>query len=187
MKRDWDKLRRERRARAPLSRSQEMVKTAAFRKASRKHFRRKNRGRQTRGPVESVLGPKTKYKPLLEQELSIDSPQGTSRAIFRRECGRWHCKSVNNPRFEWFLRVRHLGLIKQWLIDNRYEYHWILQGKLKSGPAEEHSTDPMLNKHCAVSSLNNNPRSSHGNDQTPARPGLDRNGVTTSSPIKASA
>lgn len=187
MKRDWDKLRRQARARAPLSRSQEMVKTEEFRKARRKHFRRKNRGVNPRGPVAAVLGPKTKYKPLKEVELSIEGPQGTSRAIFRRENGCWHCKSVNNPRFEWFVRVRHLDKIKQWLIENRYEFNWIKQSGKGKGSADEHSTDPMLNKHCAVSSLKNQPPSVTWDDQTPARTGLERNGVTTSSPLNATA
>lgn len=185
MGRDWDKLRRERRARAPLSRSQEMGRAAVFRKAKRKHFRRINRI----NAIESAerRRRKTTYKPIVERELSIESPQGTSRAMFRRVNGCWHCTAVNNPKFEWFLRVRHLGLIKQWLINHRYEYHWILQGKLKNGPADEHPTDPMLNKHCAVSSLNNQNPVVTWECPNPSATGLDRNGVTTSSPVNASA
>lgn len=178
MSRDWDKLRRQDKAKAPLSQSQVFGLRAA-RKHSRSYWRKKNRGSPSY-PISRT--PRRKYQPIIERELTIEGVQGTSRAIFRRAGGTWHCVSVNNPSFEWFLRIRNLDKIRQWLLEHHYSYNW-LRSERQTCSAEEHSTDPMPNRHCGVSSLNNQPRSSHGNDQTPARPVLARNGVTTSSPI----
>lgn len=188
MSRDWDKLRRQDKARAPLSRSQLTTAAMARRKENRKRWRRKNRGTIVARPVGRRSAVKRVYKPVLERELSIWSAAGTSRAIFRRTGGTWHCVSVNNPAFEWFLRIKNLDKIRQWLLVNHYQYNWIGRGvSVKKGSADEHSTDPMPSRHCAVSSLNNKTPVVPWDAQTPARPVLERNGVTTSSPLNATA
>jgi len=100
MSRDWDKLKRQDRA--------------------RKQLLPKKRHRKQR-PIKL----KTKLKtscPDQERILRVDTnPPSLSR--WRRTNGQWRCLGAD-PAIEWFIRVRHLEVIEDWLYKHHLSFKW---------------------------------------------------------------
>lgn len=187
MSRDWDKLRRQDKARA--------AKIYDFEHKFQKkkpHFRR----RVARKPAV-VAAPTKKPAPKATfKVLAIESPGwGTAFACFERRPN-WRCVWAQDP-YEWFTRVRHPEIIRTWLLKEKLSFRWItnppaaIADKYKAAadhPAEAYppiqASDPKgVN---TVPALQIHPRATALPDAQQLRPGWSGMALITSSPLNAS-
>jgi hypothetical protein len=126
--------------------------------------------------------PKTRITfKLLRIFSSIASHDSTWRCLR----GHWHCVQADPP-IEWFTRVNHPKVVEQWLRQNHFSWQWLAADKIQpeSKPAEAYPPSQA-----SVPSGNNTQGFVNHNMSQTLRPEvqvtamLERNGVTTSSPL----
>ena len=170
MSRDWDKLRRQDKARKPdLLLSQKP-----------KHFRRYKSKKLT-------VSPSFKSPPRdCEKVLNIYVPTigiGILFSRWHRIKGIWKCVAADDP-IEWFLRVRHLDIVANWIFKKRYRYAWSKAFPIRKNPltakrtsGEKHSESCAEKGHGGASLNIPNPADLRG--PTPqSTSGLEQNGYT---------
>ena len=115
MKRDWDKLRRQDRARPQYD------PIASF------HPPRQRRSRRFKKLALSKpkpLHPAFKPAPSDTRILQAVSKGKILHSTWVREYGRWRCTQAPDP-IEWFTRLVHPHLAKEWLLKHHFQFNWL--------------------------------------------------------------
>lgn len=141
MSRDWDKLRRQDkvdkyRSQPPLTREQKR----RIQKARDLKFRLSRSGTHNHAPKYTEPAA-TFYRPSTYRIVTIDLPQGQSRACFRIRHNPTHAELVwADPALEWFTRIRHPAKIAEWLAATDFRYIW--GPSLSKAPTQTDSQPP---------------------------------------------
>lgn len=185
-RRDWDKLKRQQKVQAPLSRAQWRDRRWSKKAASRRRFHKGGiqlRRRQEKNvPFRSNPKPENRSSlPTVERILRVWSPFYPDAILsrWRRTKGQWRCLVSDEP-FDWFTRLQHAEIAGRWLREHNYNFEWqpIQPACAAHNPqAEDRPGVPKIA--ASTPSLNNATQAEPRNDQSPNRPGLEQNGLTS--------
>lgn len=180
MKRDWDKLRRQDKARARYS----PISSFVPKKRKLPRFR----GRRPKSSAPPQPKQPTIKQPNCVRTLRVEAPTFVAGAVFKRTNCKWRCTEAA-PILNWMTRVRHIELIQQWLHKQHFTYQWLTttpaceahQEQAEEHPAEAHTP----NKASQSSDVNTVPsKNNHTNEVTPGPTPdstslLEQNGLIT--------
>jgi hypothetical protein len=180
--RDWDKLRRQDKARSNGSRPVDYSRTR----------RKKHRFKLHKGlPKFLQYKPAPKPPPAATRWLVINLGDSFATAVFVRKSGSpsWHCTGTDHPSISWFTGVLHMQVINDWISRHHYTFQWLSTNPVRTAysqrtehtPAEAYTpsqASPESSPNTGVS-LNPNPSGVSLPDALPAT-GLAQTGVTTS-------
>jgi hypothetical protein len=85
----------------------------------------RSKRRYAQPPAEDTIPPfKPRVSPVSYKLLRVQGNSITSDSLWKRQHGLWRCVQAHEP-FDWFTRINHPGLVRDWLIKNYYEFHWL--------------------------------------------------------------
>jgi len=194
MARDWDKLRRQDKARKPVPYNKVAAKAAWY--EARSKSRRKQRLFSHRArPVYQPPKPLTPPAKAAVRWLVIQIGATTATAVFTRPArsNSWRCTGSDHPAISWFTGVIHMQTIESWLRGYHYPFRWVssnptapvrteTQPRTAEFPAEAY-TPSQASEAKAVNTepaLQNNTHPSTPPDASFLTGALAQTGVTTS-------
>lgn len=118
---------------------------------------------------------------ILRKLLRLSGPSGSADCLWERRHGSWHCTTAPAP-FEWFTRVRHPEVIRSWLIQNHFEFHWLSLPQSSATIKPAGPSTGASRTGTPATPISVSPERPQ-DDQSLYGSGLARNGVETSSPL----
>lgn len=209
-KRDWDKLRRNDRAkggnaidnfRPPVRRKRNRFRN---RQKIKNVCERRDVERRVAETVRRVYG---EPQPQAQREKSTiralelwNGDELIGRATFRRQGKVWECTHAD-PAIDWFKRVVHMDLIGSWIDRNHYTLRWLTTDDVRTAPItqSERTDEQNCPKGCpghpsqetasqegnTAPSLNNDTQVRPQDVQSLHGPVLERVGINNPHRIKA--